>query len=767
LHWTISGSNELDSQRITCLPSAPIRKDFDVQPTITVGFKVTVLKADSATISYLSKLHPINPQLNCAMDNYRYTPLQPGEIRLVELFPGQFDDPIVVELSHESLLRYGSPKYEALSYAWGGRENPRFIRIQDHQREIKSETRIDMNIGKLEKLDLRSGQEATYSLAVTQNLEAALQHLRRIDVSRILWIDAICIDQGNAVERSAEVHRMGDIYNWAVRVIIWLGKNHTHTRSAVEILRQIGEDVEWDFDKRRPFLRNKNNVQMLKQLRECYACSYTACEKAGIQDLLSRPWFSRLWIWQELCRARTAVVVCGDYEVNWNTLSISILCIHRQVRKAHIEHPDQWKDFEQYTWQILGLIEEARSINSSGVANFYRLLKETEYTSCEDPRDRIYAQISMLPKPLRDKIIPDYRKDASQVYANAFRQVSLFNGYLKLLSQCGERPSDKCLPSWVPNWAAPRDTPQLGISIFIASGNSESEIYFEDDVMLLARGVRSATVAEVSDQVTLGSQFEDVLSVWKTWAQPNSGQRRYSKSETLLDAYCYTICSGKIKERCPDKSYTKLKIARPILGLSNDQDSTDNQKRAQNRYAEYCEHDRNTSKQLQKYERNAVNCCGGRRFFTTVEGYIGLGPAEIQPGDAICILLGLDYPIALRPVYNGQYLVIGCCYVHGLMDGEGILGSLPGSWRVEYWRPNLAVVEKSIVVPFFVNTETGERTQEDPRLWQLPPGWSSYLNGAGVLRFRDEGGMKIWADPRLTSEELKKHGIKTQTFRII
>jgi hypothetical protein len=59
------------------------------------------------------------------MDNYRYTPLRLGEIRLVKLLPGAFfDDPIVVELSHATLLGSESPKYEALSYVWGSRADP-------------------------------------------------------------------------------------------------------------------------------------------------------------------------------------------------------------------------------------------------------------------------------------------------------------------------------------------------------------------------------------------------------------------------------------------------------------------------------------------------------------------------------------------------------------------------------------------------------------------------------------------------------------------
>jgi hypothetical protein len=59
----------------------------------------------------------------------------------------------------------------------------------------------------------------------------------------------------------------------------------------------------------------------------------------------------------------------------------------------------------------------------------------------------------------------------------------------------------------------------------------------------------------------------------------------------------------------------------------------------------------------------------GRRCFQTKEGYLGLGPVGISPGDIIYMLLGFTGPIALRRV-EGHFIVVGICFVLGLMDGE-------------------------------------------------------------------------------------------------
>jgi hypothetical protein len=61
----------------------------------------------------------------------------------------------------------------------------------------------------------------------------------------------------------------------------------------------------------------------------------------------------------------------------------------------------------------------------------------------------------------------------------------------------------------------------------------------------------------------------------------------------------------------------------------------------------------------------------GRRIFVTGNGTIGLGPASVQKGDIVVEFLGGLTPFVLRPCDN-HYLLVGECYVHGQMEGEGI-----------------------------------------------------------------------------------------------
>ena len=78
------------------------------------------------------------------------------------------------------------------------------------------------------------------AVEVTRNLADALRRLRWVDRARILWADAICIDQGNLAERGHQVRLMEQIYRKAERVLIWAGEDEGYdARSAFALLKEI------------------------------------------------------------------------------------------------------------------------------------------------------------------------------------------------------------------------------------------------------------------------------------------------------------------------------------------------------------------------------------------------------------------------------------------------------------------------------------------------------------------------------------------------
>jgi hypothetical protein len=141
----------------------------------------------------------------------------PRSIRLLNLHPSSdLSAPLDVRLFEASLDDFPSDKlsYEALSYVWGAPEGSVPSTCDDKE------------------------------LLITPNCNNALRHLRLPDQQRTLWVDAICIDQGNSVEslkeRNTQIILMGEVYHTAERTLCWLGKAEPYTAGTIERLRRIG-----------------------------------------------------------------------------------------------------------------------------------------------------------------------------------------------------------------------------------------------------------------------------------------------------------------------------------------------------------------------------------------------------------------------------------------------------------------------------------------------------------------------------------------------
>ena len=131
---------------------------------------------------------------------YSYSTLDTASrrIRLIKLQPGDWDDDIRCDVFQASLDT--QPQYTALSYAWG-----------------------NQNISK-PLLIYCNG----ISFAVSENLYVALRRLRCPDDPLVLWIDAICINQIDELERTHQVSMMRSIYMKSIETLIWLGDQKAH-----------------------------------------------------------------------------------------------------------------------------------------------------------------------------------------------------------------------------------------------------------------------------------------------------------------------------------------------------------------------------------------------------------------------------------------------------------------------------------------------------------------------------------------------------------
>jgi hypothetical protein len=149
-------------------------------------------------------------------NSYSYQPLSPGKnIRVLILHPSQYlQDPIRCSLREITLAR-ARWSYDALSYVWGSPERDCHVYCNG------------------------------CVLFVTPNCLSALRHLRRARQERILWMDAICIDQSSILERNHQVQIMGDVYKFARKVLLWLGEGTPDGHRLIRRVRRFAATLRY------------------------------------------------------------------------------------------------------------------------------------------------------------------------------------------------------------------------------------------------------------------------------------------------------------------------------------------------------------------------------------------------------------------------------------------------------------------------------------------------------------------------------------------
>lgn len=201
-------------------------------------------------------------------DSNFYTPLDSSreEIRVIHLLPGEFDHEIKIELVPVSLSSEPPPRYNALSYVWG-------------REQCQAPALVN---GK--------------PFAITSNLDIALRYFRDRVVKKVLWVDAVCINQGDIVEKGIQVQMMGKIYSKAAQVFVWLGQAGGGSDELIDHMSG-SEALEGAVD---PTLQDASLAMM------------------------GRPWFTRIWVQQEIALARLDPVVCCGRR----TISFVTWCDH-------------------------------------------------------------------------------------------------------------------------------------------------------------------------------------------------------------------------------------------------------------------------------------------------------------------------------------------------------------------------------------------------------------------------------------------------------
>ncbi|KAF1919969.1 heterokaryon incompatibility protein-domain-containing protein [Ampelomyces quisqualis] len=590
----------------------------------------------------------------------------PGYIRLVTILPGERGSDLRLQLEYVRLNPTLS--YECLSYAWGPVGHGRTITLNNS------------------------------AFLISSTLHTAIEHLRCARQERKMWIDAISICQANIEERSQQVAIMRTIYKNATRVVVWLGPATESSEQAMSFLKTMGaaernshrrrfgqvncdtssesgpdedEKRERSTHKRSSSKANNNGLHRGKSSafwkrlihystkndfvvtgfsertnhKEYFSDAWLPHWRA-LDELLDRTWWSRTWVVQEVWSASRVLIQCGSTTIKWTTfqqaMSYSEAWDEMGDSVRGTQREQHWAALRRRYTLAIHLAKE----RANGRA-LSTLLVTTWDRASTDPRDKVFAMLSLAGEHEHVSMKPDYTKSTEQVYREAARDIIVNHGQMDILLAASGIHQNDGLPTWVPDWRRKAFTKKPTLLVnrhlmlrllyggsmssavleghgYRAAGNSKPLASFSNNLSVLTvRSQKIDVIAEVCEADIATMQDDDFLNqafdfILRSEFVPASTRQHEADVRTQSDAakdtstlFATLTGGGKI----PDDNWASI-------------------------------------------IRNVMQ---RRRLFVTRDGRFGIAPLNAQPADVVVLISGCNFPIVLRAAYDA-FVVVGEAY---------------------------------------------------------------------------------------------------------
>lgn len=382
-------------------------------------------------------------------------------IRLLRLQPGAGKDPIVCSLFEVNLD--DAPTFAALSYVWGYQYTHANIQVNDQ--------------------DFR----------VTENLFSALRRVRLADEEEVLWVDAICIDQGNAIERSSQVKIMRDIYQTAVAVLIWLGPDDERDDLAMSTVQELAgalissDDLSFtvaDHASVKELARSVDFSKLSHIKDDCWKALYNFYEL---------PYFCRTWIIQEIQAGTGCLAMCGQHTVCWQAIELAAF-IALQAPEDVLRHITTDRGLANVTYIRALAVPETTLL---------KRLEQTRGFFATESRDKVFAFLRA-----EDSVVVDYNTSVRDVFIQSATQMLNEDGLDCLsyaLSATWYRDHERSIPSWVPTFSKPFIVPLSRFPNLSAGGSLPDHHYHAAEGVLGLKAVRIDRICTVFPPMSWGT----------------------------------------------------------------------------------------------------------------------------------------------------------------------------------------------------------------------------------------------------------------------
>ncbi|KAK7212736.1 hypothetical protein V2G26_019914 [Clonostachys chloroleuca] len=363
----------------------------------------------------------------------QYTPLNTyqSEIRLLAIDPGKPRDELRCSLSVVSLN--SNPKYQALSYVWG-------------DSSITANITVD-----------------GVSHPVTANLKYALCAIRGLSKPRIIWVDAICINREDLLEKNNQIPLIARIYSAAFNVVVSIGPGSP----------SLDYFADWAhvYLSKRPFSLRWIQRNVLPGLTPTSRAQKRIRDAKFVRSEITfwkHQYFRRMWTVQELALAnKPPVVLIGQKAVlltrandDWVSLLEDCEAAYSKALASRLVGRRFKEEFKNILEQVHAMMDppalQEGTITASPrlVQIFPQQLSATAHRECFDPRDRIFALYPLFAE-LQAAYPADYRKPPEQVLMDTLTYIlehhPLFFSIIHIWPLRQHRLEDESYPTWLPD----------------------------------------------------------------------------------------------------------------------------------------------------------------------------------------------------------------------------------------------------------------------------------------------------------------------------
>lgn len=513
-----------------------------------------------------------------------------------------------------------SLSYEAVSYVWGSFEEEIYISVDGER------------------------------FRITPNLAEVMKMLRRRDEEVIMWIDALCINQTDPLEKNKQIPRMGEIYSKAAKVIAFVPDK--------KISPEISESLmQWQYFES----RNYHHIPILYDI---------------LNSLLESKYWERAWIVQEILLARDKYIQCGPYQIPFSKVQLLYETLSIDGFDRILPATNDSSKISEVLYNRDWHPRFDRFCSISSELSIIEFLDGFLESKCSDQRNHVYAFCNLLPEKFRKNIPIQYNEPKESVLRWAFQEIikNMQSLYIITLRSRQISPSE---PDTLPSWC-----PALGVP-YMNHPNKEKSTYFcatEDSCAQFSQGgeilyVKGLVVGKVRHRLPRLFLADCPFKDMKFWDTRVRNEHRY-----MFNCIRFLVCYERVafSESVLGEIFTRDELIKILTHCERRNRKSFNAKKISdiNHFAKLF-----NGMQICTYKCQNIIACGRHNTESPCHKkkfHSAIIPQKSRQGDLLCAIHGCEQLVVLRHQQNESYTVVGEARIYG-ETGNSILCRIKGS----------------------------------------------------------------------------------------